>query len=259
MWQFADALTAKSVKRFHAVGNDVADVMARRLAIRRTRIDVVPRGRDPVALGMPSMPRASSARERLGLEDCKVVLAVGRQEHEKGFDTLLEAADILWRVHPSLRVLIAGREGAATPGLERQAKEFGLTAVVSLLGHRSDVPELLSACNAFVLPSRREGSPGSLIEAMALEVPSVATDIPAVREVVGSPPVALLTPADEPTLLAAAIGRVLSDEELGADLGSRARKRFLDCYTVDSAAAGMRAIYERALDPRADRDRRVRQ
>jgi glycosyltransferase involved in cell wall biosynthesis len=222
--------------------------MARRLAIRRTKIDVVPRGRNSVALGIPSVARAHLARERLGLDDSPVLLAVGRQEYPKGFDLLLEVAGILRRDYPSLHVLIAGKRGAATLGLERRVHELDLSPVVRFLGHRSDVPELLSASNVFALPSRREGSPGALIEAMALGVPSVAADIPAVREVVGSPPVALLAPAEQPTAFAAAVGRILSDGGLASDLGSRARKRFLDYYTVDSVAEAMLGIYERVLD-----------
>lgn len=247
-WQLADALTARTVTRFHAVGSDVGDVMAGRLAIPRRKIDVVPRGRDAVVLGNPSAGRRRAARARLDVDDAAdVVLALGRHEYQKAFDVLLLAAGLLRRSHPSLRVLIAGRAGSTTAELDRSIEDLGLAGIVRFLGHRDDVPDLLCAADVFVLPSRREGSPGSLIEAMALGVPCVASDIPSVREVAGSPPVVRLVPPEEPEALATAVGDLLRDRVAASELGAHARARFQTCYALDPSVRALTGVYERAL------------
>jgi glycosyltransferase involved in cell wall biosynthesis len=247
-WQLADALTARTVCRFHAVSDDVARVMARRLAIPRSEIDVVPRGRDSARFGLPTPARRSSVRERLGLDGDEVLLAVGRQEYQKGYDVLLDAVAKLQPARPSLRLLIAGRPGNATTTIERRIQAMGgLHETVRLLGHRTDVPELLSGADVFVLSSRREGSPGALIEAMATGVPSVASDLDSVRELAGNPPTIRLVPTNDPCALSGEIERLLSSPRSSAALGMRARERFLAHYTLDSMTSGMIAFYERTL------------
>jgi glycosyltransferase involved in cell wall biosynthesis len=248
-WQLADALSARTVSRFHAVSQDVAEVMAKRLAIPRSKIDVVPRGRDPSQLGSPTPGRRASIRARLGLAGDEVLLAIGRQEFQKGFDVLLEAVGRIRRSRSGscLRLLIAGRQGSETATMDRSIQQLGLTETVRLLGHRSDVPELLCGSDVFILPSRREGSPGALIEAMAMGVPSVASDLVSVREVAGCPPVVRLVPPEDPDALAREVESVLSSPHRSASLGARARERFLGHYTLESMSSGMLAFYERSL------------
>jgi glycosyltransferase involved in cell wall biosynthesis len=246
-WQLADIITAQSVRRFHAVGVDVADVMARRLAVRRRLIDVVPRGRDPDALGKPSEERRRRARQSLGVDGSEVVLAVGRHAYQKGFDLLLEAFADVAAARPHVRLLIAGSEGPQTTAIKAQILRGGLGSQVHLLGHRDDIPELLSATDLFVLPSRREGSPGALIEAMAMALPCLASDIPAVREVAGVPPAVSLVEAGSASRLADEIARLLGHTKAARELGVQARNRFIDEYTLASAVVGIVNFYRRAL------------
>jgi len=250
-WQLADALTARTVRRFHAVSGDVARVMARRLAVPRSKIDIVPRGRDSAGFGLSTPARRTAIREQLGLDGDEVLLAVGRQEYQKGYDVLLDAVAKLRPVRSTLRVLIAGRPGNATTTIEDRIQATGgLHETVRLLGHRTDVPELLSAADLFVLSSRREGSPGALIEAMAMGVPSVASDLDSVREVAGTPPTVRLVPTEDSTALSEEIEKLLSSPRRSAALGMRARERFLAHYTLDSMTSGMIAFYERTMTMR---------
>src|SRR5690606_11704260 len=90
--QAADVLTARHVARFHAVTDHVARVMSRRLLVPRSRIEVIPRGRDPEVLGRRDPARARAVRARLGVPDgAPLLVAVGRQEPQKGLDVLLQA------------------------------------------------------------------------------------------------------------------------------------------------------------------------
>jgi glycosyltransferase involved in cell wall biosynthesis len=255
--QVADASTAQLVTRFHAVASHVADDMARRLWVPRGRIDVVPRGRDPEALGVPSEARRAHVRGSLGIEPAeRVVLAVARHEHKKGLDVLIRAMPSVVRTIPSARLLIAGREGTTTGPITRLVRDLAMETKVTLLGHRRDVPELLCAADIFVLPSRSEGSPGAMLEAMALGVPIVATDIPPVWELVGRDRLTqLLEPGDHGSL-AEAISTVLADPMESRRIGEAGRARFFEHFTIDRVVERMIRFYERSISVATVRRRR---
>jgi len=245
--QVADAVSARSVRRFHAITAHVAAVMARRLRLRDDRIDVVPRGREPAELGSRTPERRARARERLGVApDEQLVVAAARHEYQKGLDVLLEAfRGVVGRV-PAARLLIAGRQGSQTARLTATI-EPELADVISILGARDDVHEILCAADVFAFPSRWEGFGSVLLEAMALEAPIVASDLGAVREVVHDEAEALLVPPGDVSRLAAAIERTLEDRQ-GTEARARAaRQRFSQHFTVERVVAEMLAFYERAL------------
>ena len=222
--------------------------MARRLLVPRTRMDVVPRGRDPRVLGRRTPERALRAREILGLaSDDRLLLAVARQEYVKGLDVLLRAVSLVRADLPGIRLIVAGREGNHTAALRALIGALGIGDAVTFLGHRSDVPELLCAADLFVLPTRREGFPGAVLEAMALEAPIVATAIPAVSEAVEDGEHALLVPPEAPEALAAAIVAALETPEACRRRALAALARFHDHFTIDRAADGMLRFYEAAL------------
>jgi glycosyltransferase involved in cell wall biosynthesis len=245
-----DAASARRVARFHAISGHVAELMAARLRLPRERIEVVPRGRDPVALGTRSAARRAAARAALGVEPgAPLLLAAARHEHQKGLDVLLAAFPAVAEAAPGARLAVAGRDGNQTPRLRAAAERSGLGGAVRFLGARGDVAELLCAADVFVVPSRWEGFGSVLLEAMALEAPIVASDLPAVREVVGDD--ALLVPPDRPDALAAAVTAALADPDGAVRRAARARERFLATFTIDRVADGMAGFYRRALAGRA--------
>jgi glycosyltransferase involved in cell wall biosynthesis len=248
--QLADALTARRVVRFHAITRHVADEMARTLRLDRSRIDVVPRGRDPERLGRRTPERRARARRALGVDaDTPVVFAAARQEYQKGLDVLLEAFGDVRARAPRARLFVAGRAGNQSAELEAIAGRDGLRDAVTLLGARPDVEELLCAADVFVMPSRWEGLGSVVIEAMALEAPVVASDLGPVREVVGDD--ARLVPVEAPRELASAIADALADPEGSAAMAARAYARFAERFTIDRVADAMVAFYRRALDREA--------
>ncbi|MCA1847142.1 MAG: glycosyltransferase family 4 protein, partial [Actinobacteria bacterium] len=246
--QLADITTARVVRRFHAVSYHVADVMARRLMVRRSRVEVVPRGRDPQALGIRSPERTARARAMLGAEPGDtLLLAVARQEYQKGLDVLLRALPLVRAEVPRARLVVAGREGNQSTALEAIADELGLGDGVRFLGARSDVADLLCAADVFVLPTRREGFPGAVLEAMALEAPIVATAIPTVSEAVAAGEHALLVPPEDVEALAAATVEALTAPATSQQRAKAALARFHDHFTIERAADGMVRLYEAAL------------
>jgi glycosyltransferase involved in cell wall biosynthesis len=249
--QLIDALTARRVTRFHAITAYVASVMSRRLRIPPDRIDVVHRGRDPQILGLRTSERRFGTRRELGLGDRhKLVLAAARHEHQKGLDVLLDAFPTVVERLPETRLLIAGREGNKTTLLRSRIAELRLEDTVRLLGQRDDVLDLQCAADVFVLPSRWEGLGSVLLEAMALEAPIVASDLPAIREVTGPKEVAYLVPAGSATDLAFGIMEALNNPVESGNRARAARERFLSRFTIERIAQQMVAFYERAISSR---------
>ncbi len=243
-----DIATAHLVTRFHAVTTLVADVMAPRLHVSRDRIEVVPRGRSAEGLGRRSSERCARVRHDLGCgADEAVILAAARQEYQKGLDVLLEAMPAVLATRPDARLVIAGRAGLATPALEATVARLGLGERVRFLGLRSDVPDLLAAADVFVMPSRWEGMGGVLLEAMALEAPIVASDLPTLREALPDDRYALFTPLEAPGTMAEAILGTLADPAAADARTALSRQRFVEQFTVEKVAEAMRDLYQRAL------------
>lgn len=244
---FVDRLTARRVTRFHAITNHVAEVMSLRLRIHRDHIDVVPRGRDPEALGRRCPERSERVRAELGTGDAPLVVAAARQERQKGLDVLLRAWPAVRAAVPAARLIIAGREGRQTNDLRSTLASMPAPHNVTLLGPWPHVPDLLAAADVFVVPSRWEGLGSVLIEGMALEAPIVASDLPPIRETLGDGLCGLLVPVEDADRLAGAIVEVLCDGAGGVERTAAARMRFLEHYAIDRVAEAMMAFYGRAL------------
>lgn len=245
--QALDALTARLVWRFHANAADVGHTMARRLGLPAGRMEVIPRGRDALRLGRRTPERHQRVRAELELAPAdRVVVAVARHEPNKGLDVLLDAVGRLVLTRPELGdrlvVLVAGREGTATPTLNRQVEAIG-GGRVRLLGVCDDVGDLLAAADCFVLPSRREGFPGVVAEALALEVPIVVTAVPGTLEALGEG-TGTVVAVDDPAALAEAVAEVLDRPDPARVAAGR--HRFETELTVDAVAAAMVDFYRRA-------------
>lgn len=244
-----DAATARLASRFHAVSQAVADSVGPKLGIRPDQIEVIPRGRDRQRFPYRPSELRDGTRSALGLApEVPVILGVGRLEPQKGFGDLLDALPTVGAAHPEAKVLIAGRDGRAADDLRARAGAAPIE--VRFLGHRTDMPALLAAADVLAFPSHREGSPGTLIEAMAVGTPIVSSDIAPCREVLGDGlPTALETPVGDPRLLGAAISAVLADPASSLDRAAAGRERFEQFYTIESVAARMADFFARVAEP----------
>jgi glycosyltransferase involved in cell wall biosynthesis len=259
--QAIDGWTARHLnEHFHAITNAVKQAAVEALGLQPERITVVERGRDPGRLGGPSEHRRLLARKRLGLDDrAEVLINVGRQEFQKGQWLLLEAMKSLVATRPNIVLLVAGRAGHLTARLERLHGLLGLDDRVRLLGHRDDVPELLAAADLFVFPSLYEGLGGALLEAMALGLPVVATDLEVTREVVDEGRSALLFPKESIEGLTTAVTSLLEDRGRARRFGERGRAIFEERFTLERSTERMVELYKRvALSRVTARDAAIR-
>ncbi len=246
-----DAATCHLARRFHANSSHVADVMAPRMRIHRNLIDVIPRGKDPEVIGRRTAERRAAARLRFGIaQDAPVLVAIGRHEHQKGYDVLIDAMPIVARTHPDVRLLVAGPEGNETAQMRSRILQRGVERNVELLGARRDAPDLLVAADVAVLASRREGFSNVLLEALALETPIVATQIGPFVEALHDVDVAELVPAGQPGALGSAVLLTLLSSERNAARTARGRALFEQRYTLDVVVDQMLGFYDRALGTR---------
>ncbi|HJW90702.1 MAG TPA: glycosyltransferase [Anaerolineales bacterium] len=192
--------------------------------------------------------RAAMRRELQGDGTGPVLIAVGRLSPEKGYLDLLEAfASLLPRL-PAARLLIAG-DGALRETLQAKIQSLGLAGRVSLLGWRSDVPRLLSACDLFVSASHWEGLPIAVLEAMACALPVVATAVGDLPEVI-SPETGALVPPGQPQELARALETVLVDPERLTRMGQAAREQVQCNYHSRVWADRLLEVYRQAREVR---------
>jgi len=204
------------------------------------KLEVIHNGVDPARVRRPRDP---ALRRELGGDGGFVVLAVARLHAQKGLGDLLRAAAEL----PEARFALAG-EGPERARLEAEAGRLGVGDRVRFLGRRADVPELLAAADAFVLPSLYEGSPLAVLEAMAAGLPLVATAVGGTGELVADGESGLLVPPRDPPALARALRRLLAEPETRERLGAAARRR-AEAFTAAATAGRVMALYERLLGP----------
>lgn len=238
---WTEKLVSLVVQRYLAVSQHVQQLMRERVLLPQ-RVLVVPN-----AVPIPDIRTDAGVRLRgqlLAGSENTLVLTLARLDEQKGLPTLVHAASGV----PGARFVIAG-EGPQRAQLEELIRSLGLQHRVILLGHRTDISELLAACDLFVLPSRFEGLPVSLLEAMAVGKAVVATDVGGTNEIVKHEHNGLLVPVDDDVSLAAAIRRVISDAGLARRIATAGRERVAREYSADSLTARLREVYSELAAP----------
>jgi glycosyltransferase involved in cell wall biosynthesis len=179
------------------------------------------------------------------------VLVPATLARRKGQDVLLDALGRLAPVGRRFAVWLAG-EGPAREALRRRTQRLGLEAAVHLLGRRTDVLALALAADCVVLPSRQEGHPLALLEALALGRPVLACAVGGVPEIVDPGRTGLLVPPEDPAALAAALERLRRDPALRARLGAAAARAARARFDVRRSVAAVEALYRRVLADRRE-------
>ncbi len=180
------------------------------------------------------------------------LVSVGRLKAPKDMATLLDALALLGDVE--LDALVVG-DGPDAAALREQVERLGLEGRVRLCGERDDVPALLAEADCFVLSSRSEGLPVSILEAMAAELPVVASAVGGVPELVEDGETGFLVPPGDPAALADALRRMLTDAELRRRLGAAGRARVEREFTLDAFLAAHLDLYDSLLRRRPVRAR----
>jgi glycosyltransferase involved in cell wall biosynthesis len=243
-----ERLTARRADAVLCVSADLAGRM-RRAGARDVALAVV--SAPPAAA--PSAEAVGQARAAMGAAGRPVVLAVGRLAPQKGFDVLLEAMTMLRDREPAPLLVIAG-EGPQAARLAARSRAVG--SDVRFLGRRTDIPALLAAADVVAVPSRWEGQPLIVQEALRAGRPLVAFRVGGIPSLTGED-AALLVPPGDPGPLASAVRSVLDDRALASALGAAAVARALPSEpdAVDAALAAYRRLV-RAAEP-LDCDKRL--
>ncbi|WP_028648321.1 glycosyltransferase family 4 protein [Nocardiopsis sp. CNT312] len=189
-------------------------------------------------VGAPREGREATRADLAVLPDRPLVLTVGRLAEQKGLDTLLAAAPAIADRSPEPVVAIAG-DGPLWGVLHDTAAE--LRADVRMLGHRSDVADLLAAADVFCLPSRWEGPALVVMEALRAGLPVVATRVGGIPDLCEG--AALMVPPGDPRALAAAVGRVLDDPVLAGQMRARSTAAAGKLPTEEDAVEAAAAVY----------------
>ncbi len=209
-------------------------------------VRVVPNGVDPAAF----RGTAATPREDLGIPaDAPLLATIGLLNVAKGQDLALRA--LATPTAAAAHLLIVGH-GEEREALEALGAELGLAERVHFLGWRDDVPGLLGTCDGLLLPSRWEGMPYIVLEAMAAGLPIVATRVDGARELVVEGEHGFLADVGDVQDLARAIGRWLAcDPQRRRELGRASRERVEAHYTLEHMRERLDQVYREALEERS--------
>ncbi len=221
-------------------------------AVPAGRVEVVPNGIDVAGFGRSDTSR-DLTRADLGVGDDFVWLAAGRLAEAKDYPNMLEAIALASGT-AGFRLLIAG-VGPLEADIEAQIRSLGLEDRVSLLGLRTDMPDLMSAADGFVMSSAWEGLPMVLLEAGASGLPVVATDVGGSHDAIVDGVTGHVVPRADPSALAAAMQHImdLPDEQRNA-VGKAGREHIVATFDLDAVADRWQRIYDQLLkDARGDK------
>lgn len=226
-----------------------ADVRATMPPRRRARVEVLEHGVVVDEVRALARHRAE-VRAELGIQPGEVVFGtVANYRREKAYEVLLEAARLALESGLTLRFVAVG-QGPLENEMRALHARLGLGDRVLLLGYREDAVRVMSAFDAFTLSSRHEGLPVSLMEALALGLPVVATRAGGLPGAIDDGVEGRLVPIDDPRALAAAYLEVAKDPDLRRAMGDAAARRAVD-FDITTAARRLEAIYAQLGSPRS--------
>ncbi len=241
-----DRWTQSLVTHNVCVSRAVADFSVARGRLRPDKVSVIPNGVDCERFSR-AMPADLS---KLGIpRGARTILSVGRLHPQKGHDLLIDAMAPLLAKHPDLHVLIVG-EGPSREKLQSQIVELGCREQVHLAGWRADIPEIMKACTVFALPSRWEGMPNVVLEAMAAGLPVVATEVEGVREVITDGVSGSIVQGDSAADFRSGLQNMLDDAALRARFSIESQISAEKDFAIRSVVVKYGNLYHEMLDRR---------
>ena len=221
--------------------SEKAQVLAARL-IQNSRIEVIEYPVDSESFE-PNIMTSSTWRRSMSLPSNAILIGTtARHAPQKGLSYLMDAAAVVCREADNAYFVLAG-DGPLRPDLERRARMHGIADKVLFLGHRSDIRNLLSAYDIFVLPSLWEALPYALIEAMLMRLPIVASAVAGCSDIIASSQTGLLVPPKDPDALASALLHLVFDVEDRRRLGLNAREAALARFSVSTSINKIVGLY----------------
>ena len=221
-------------------------VSSERAGLARDRVFTIPQGTDIEFFTPATLAVKNAIRTREGLPlTAKIVIFCGAIVERKGVDLLMKAWPEVVAQHPASLLLLVGPDGGETDdprgeflqAMMRLSLDLSYKQSVKFMGYREDARDLLQAADVFVLPSRMEGTPNVLLEAMASGLPIVVSDLPGVAGVfVRDHKEAFIVPLNDWKQTEVSLLHFLNDQGLARQFGEDARNRAVAHYSVHSVA-----------------------
>lgn len=222
----------------------VGDYLAQ-AGVPRRQITAVPTGID--LSRYQRSPEGGTLKAELGFQPETVLVGtVAILRKKKGHAELLDAIPRILEKHPEARFVFAG-DGPQTENLKTQIEQMGLQDKVFMLGLRRDVINVLQSLDIFVLPTHQEALGTAYIEASAMGLPCIGTQVDGVPEVVADRQTGLLVPAKDSAAIAQALLTLLDDAPLRQRMGEAARARVAEIFSRQAMVEGMLGVYRRLL------------
>jgi glycosyltransferase involved in cell wall biosynthesis len=233
--RFADHITT--------VSDPVTRFLRDQIGIPSAKLQTIPNGVIVEAFrDAPGLARAQFCWSKADV----VIGCVARLETEKGHAILLTAFHQLRRRYPHAKLLIVG-DGSLRTALLAQAQILELNGAVQFVGARDDIPSLLATCDAFVLPSLKEGVPLSILEAMAAGKAVVASAVGSIPQIVSHGETGVLVPPGDAQALEFALAALVGDEAARANLGRSGQRFISEHHHFDRTVTAYRKLYEHGL------------
>lgn len=239
-----DKFCLKRYERVYCVSPDLLDV-CQAAGVKERKLVLLENGIDTAEYTRRQSVNEAKAALNIPTHDLHIG-AVGRLEPEKAFDLLIRAVHQINTAGVGCRLTVVG-EGHDRPRLEALVAELGLAGRVSLPGWQSDVKRWFEAMDVFALSSRREGLPNVLLEAMALGVPCVSTNIAGIPRLIADGESGRLVPPDDPPALEAALREVLTSDATRERFRDRGRSTIETRYSFAARMATLAKEYDTLL------------
>jgi glycosyltransferase involved in cell wall biosynthesis len=196
------------------------------------------------------LPARDMSRARIGLPSTAwIVGIVARLSFCKGHLSLLEAFARVLNQRPDAILLIVG-DGPKLAEINGHIRQLGIARSVSVLGERRDIPAILAALDAFCLPSEMEGMPMTILEAMASQLPVIATTVGGMPGMIDHGRTGLLVPVRSVDDLTAALLELANDARRAREMGAAGRRKLMSTFHLGSTLAAYEQCYSEALQGR---------
>ena len=185
----------------------------------------------------------SELRKKYGFSNEDFILGtVGSLIPKKGHRVLLEAASLLSKEVPNLKVLLVG-DGKERKNLSQLASKLGISDKVLFLGARKDIPELMKIMDVFTLPSFQEGFPRTLVEAMYMGLPVIASNISGIQEVISDGKNGFIVPPGDPKMIAEKALVFRKNRDLCYNMGTNAKDRIISANMPTHYMSKLEGLY----------------
>ena len=174
--------------------------------------------------------------------ESKIIFSSGRLDHQKGFDILISVAAMAKEKKLDWQFIIAG-DGKLKKELDIMAEKSGVSEMVHFIGFSEEIPALLRASDVFVLPSRYEGMPNALLEAMAMGKASVATRVNGAAELIEDGLSGFLIQPEDPQPIFEKLLELLTNDDLRISMEQRAKARVQEHFTMKKMTDQLEALF----------------